>query len=268
MLTAAGYFSAVIMGLILGLIGAGGSILTVPILVYLFELGAVYATAYSLFIVGLTALFGMYQYYTKGLIDIKTGVIFAVPSFAGVFIARKFIIPALPQNILTVGEFVITKDILIMLTFAVVMLLASWSMIRDSGSGEKKDRSASGAWWLIALEGLIVGGITGFVGAGGGFLIIPALVLLAGLEMKTAVGTSLMIIAAKSLFGFLGDVTTLPQIDWTFLLIFSGLSVIGIFTGSWLSNYIPGKKLKPAFGWFVVAIGFYIIYREVLRIIG
>lgn len=262
-----GYVSSIIMGFVLGLIGAGGSILTVPILVYLFEIDAVHATAYSLFIVGLTAVFGGYQYYKKELINFKVGAIFAAPAFIGVFVARKFIIPVLPDVIFTVSSFDITKDVFIMLVFSVVMLLAAISMLRNS-KGEEGDHRQSYNYFLIAAEGLILGLITGFVGAGGGFLIIPGLVILAGLDMKEAVGTSLMIISIKSLLGFLGDVMSHENIDWTFLGIFSVLSIMGIFAGSYAGHYVPGKKLKPIFGWFVLILGTYIIYKESVRIFG
>ncbi len=262
-----GYISSILMGSVLGLIGAGGSILTVPILVYLFDIHAVHATAYSLFIVGLTAVFGGFQYYRKNLINFKVGFIFAVPAFIGVFAARKFIIPNLPDEIFSISSLVVTKDIFIMLVFSIVMLLAAISMLRDSKDREV-EKNKEHNYLLIAIEGLVVGGITGFVGAGGGFLIIPGLVILAGLEMKEAVGTSLMIIAIKSLLGFTGDVMNHSGIDWQFLGIFSFLSIIGIFIGVYAGHYIPGKKLKPMFGWFVLILGAYIIYKESMRIFG
>lgn len=260
-----GFGSAIIMGFVLGLIGAGGSILTVPILVYIFKIDAIYATAYSLFVVGLTAIFGGFQYYRKQLINFKVGAIFAVPAFIGVYVARKYIVKSLPEVIYSTGSISLTRDILIMLVFSVVMLLASISMLRDSKDKEHVEKEHYN-YLLIALEGLVLGIITGFVGAGGGFLIIPGLVLLAGLGMKEAVGTSLMIIAFKSLLGFIGDITTLPNIDWRFLMIFSGLSIVGIFGGVYAGEFVSGKKLKPIFGYFVLILGIYIIGKEVMRL--
>jgi len=147
------------------------------------------------------------------------------------------------------------------LFFALVMLLASISMIRNNRKDSVESTEVKYNYPLIIIEGFVVGVLTGIVGAGGGFLIIPALVLLAKLPMKKAVATSLLIIAIKSLIGFIGDVENL-DIDWVFLLSFTAISVIGIFIGIYLSNFIEGKKLKKGFGWFVLIMGVYIIYKE------
>lgn len=264
-----GYMGALITGLSLGLIGGGGSILIVPVLVYLFSVTPSLATAYSLFVVGAASVVGAFEYARKGLVDYKTAVVFAVPAFVGVFSARKWLVPALPESIATIGSFDLTKDALIMLVFATVMLFASLSMIRNTANAiERSDEPSNQAptynFPMIALEGLGVGAVTGFVGAGGGFLIIPALVIFAKLPMKLAVGTSLVIIAAKSLLGFLGDLSASQSIDWVFLATIAAISILGIFIGSYLSNFIPGKKLKPAFGWFVLGMGFYIIAKQIL----
>ncbi len=255
-----GWLGAIVMGITLGLIGGGGSILTVPILVYFLDIPPVLATAYSLFVVGLTALVGSFSYMKQQLVDFRTGFVFAVPAFFGVFLMRRFGVPLLPDIIFTVGEFEVTKALLVMAVFAIVMILASVSMIRDNKQQEA-DGPLQYNYPLIGAEGLLVGGVTGFVGAGGGFLIIPALVVLAKLPMKQAVGTSLMIIAFKSLFGFLGDLGS-REIDWTFLLIFSALATVGILGGSYLGRYISGNKLKPIFGWFVLVMGLFILLKE------
>jgi uncharacterized membrane protein YfcA len=258
-----GLFAAITIGLSLGLIGGGGSILTVPALVYLMHVEPVLATAYSLFIVGLSSLIGSVNYMKKGLVSYKTAVVFAAPSLTAVFLTRKYIVPAIPQEIITLGDFVLTKDLAIMLFFAVIMVAAALSMIR---SGKKKDLEGTEVKFnypMILLEGAVVGVLTGIVGAGGGFLIIPALVLLAKLPMKMAVGTSLLIIAVKSLIGFLGDVSE-QVIDWNFLAIFSGLAIAGILIGSFTSKYVSAGKLKGAFGWFVLVMGAYIIARELM----
>lgn len=262
-----GYISSILMGLSLGLIGGGGSILTVPILVYLFGLQPSQATGYSLFIVGLTALVGSFAYIRKGEIDYKTGFIFAAPSFLGVYAARAFIVPALPSEIATIGSVNITKNLLIMGVFAVLMVVASYSMIKEKkAESKKKELAPAIRVFVIALEGLVVGGITGFVGAGGGFLIIPALVLLTGLPMRVAVGTSLMIIAIKSLLGFTGDIKHATEaIDWSFLLTISGIAVVGILVGSMLTKYISERKLKKSFGWFVLLMGSAILIEQISR---
>lgn len=258
-----GYVGALLIGLVLGLIGGGGSILTVPILVYALSLNPVIATAYSLFIVGSTSLVGAVRNMMKGMVDFKTAIIFAIPAFIAVYLTRAFLIPAIPKELFLVGDFVVTKNLAIMLFFAVIMLLASFSMIWNKQKETNENDVITYNYPLIIIEGLVVGTITGIVGAGGGFLIIPALVLLAKLPMKKAVATSLFIIAIKSLIGFLGDVQT-HEIDWVFLLSFTALSIVGIFVGIWLNQFIDGKKLKKAFGWFVLLMGVYIIYKELI----
>jgi uncharacterized membrane protein YfcA len=259
-----GYISAVVIGFSLGLIGGGGSILTVPALVYLVGVSPVLSTSYSLFVVGTAALVGSFNYMKQGLVSYKTALVFAVPSFIAVYATRRWMVPAIPEEILTLDNFVLTKDIAVMVFFAVLMAVASFSMIR-SGKQEQQSESQSIQYNypMIVLEGAVVGVLTGLVGAGGGFLIIPALVILAKLPMKLAVGTSLLIIAAKSLVGFGGDIGVQP-IDWTFLLTFTAIAVVGIFVGTYVSRYVPGKKLKTGFGWFVLVMAVYILVNELI----
>lgn len=258
----AGYLASVLIGISLGLIGGGGSILTVPVLVYLFGIEPVLATAYSLFIVGSTSLVGAVPKYKQGLLHLKTAVIFGAPAIAAVYATRKFIVPAIPQEVFSIGTLVITKPLLLMLLFAVLMVFASYSMIKGKNEEENNDTGPMKFNYpMILLEGTVVGILTGLVGAGGGFLIIPALVLLSKLPMKLAVGTSLLIIAAKSLIGFLGDLGH-QSIDWRLLLSVTALAVGGIFIGNWLSHKVSGDKLKKAFGWFVLVMGIYIIIKE------
>ena len=258
-----GYIASLFIGISLGMIGGGGSILTVPVLVYLMGMQPVAATAYSLFIVGLTSLIGGVNYYRKDLVSMKTAVLFSIPAIAAVYSVRKFVVPAIPDNIFAIGNFVMTKDISIMVLFAVLMVAASISMIKckECVDCPKTASDQNFNYPLILLEGIVVGALTGLVGAGGGFLIIPALVILGKLDMKLAVGTSLFIIAAKSLIGFLGDLGHL-EIDWTFLSIFSALSVAGIFVGSFLATKVEAQKLKKVFGWFVLAMGIFILGKE------
>lgn len=260
----AGYSASVFIGISLGLIGGGGSILTVPVLVYLFSLDAVLATAYSLFIVGSTSVVGSFSYFKKGLVNIRTAVVFGVPSIAAVFLTRAYIVPAIPNEIFSIGNFTVTKSMLLMLLFAVLMIFTSYSMIKkDKSVTDEAPQKQQFNYPLILIEGALVGILTGLVGAGGGFLIIPALVLLSKLPMKEAVGTSLVIIAAKSLIGFFGE-SGETIIDWLFLLKVSAFAVIGIFIGMALSKRINAAKLKPAFGWFVLIMGIYIIVKETL----
>lgn len=258
-----GYISATIIGISLGLIGGGGSILTVPVLVYMLGMDPVPATAYSLFIVGFSSLIGAGKYTKKKMVSYKTAIVFGLPSLTAVFLTRKFLVPYIPDELFTVANFTFTKDIALMVLFAILMILASISMIKGRKEVQDTAEKQEFNYPLIILEGLLVGTLTGLVGAGGGFLIIPALVVLSKLPMKMAVGTSLVIIAFKSLIGFLGDIYNM-EIDWMFLGIFTLIATLGIFFGSYLSNYISGAKLKPAFGWFVLVMGFYIITKEVI----
>jgi uncharacterized membrane protein YfcA len=264
-----GAIGAILIGVVLGLTGGGGSILTVPILVYLLGINPITATGYSLFIVGSASLFGAIRNAKLGMIDYRTGIVFAIPAFISVYLTRKYLVPAIPDVLFTVNDYVLTKEVGIMVFFALVMLAASISMIKGRKEALKSCCSNSTCdepkvifnYPMIIAEGLVVGVLTGVVGAGGGFLIIPALVLFAKLPMKKAVATSLMIIAIKSLIGFLGDIQNVA-IDWEFLLTFASLSVLGIMIGIYLNKFIDGKKLKSAFGWFVLLMGVYMIIKE------
>ncbi|GGD28474.1 sulfite exporter TauE/SafE family protein [Hyunsoonleella pacifica] len=254
-----GYIGALIVGLVLGLIGGGGSILTVPLLVYLLGYNPVLATAYSLFVVGTSSLVGTYQKHKKGLVDFKTGLAFSFPSFVAVYLSRRYLVPGIPDTLFSIGSFNLTKDIGIMVFFAIIMIIASYSMIKNGKN--KIINSKSQPYYKTFVQGLIIGTITGIVGAGGGFLYVPALVLWANIPMKKAVGTSLIIVTINSLIGFIGDVQTL-NIEWGFLLTFTGIAILGIILGVYISKFISGEKLKKSFGYFILLIATYIIYRE------
>lgn len=256
-----GYFASILIGISLGLIGGGGSILTVPVLVYLFALDTVLATTYSLFVVGSTSLVGSFSYLKKGLINLKTAIYFGVPSIATVFLTRQFLLPAIPEKVIYLENFLLTRSILLMVIFAVLMVFAAYSMIKSDK--ENEETQAKNTTLTVMIQGAAVGVVTGLIGAGGGFLIIPALVNLLKLPIKTAIGTSLMIIAVNSLAGF-GFSLGQQQIQWLFLLRVTTLAIVGIFIGSYLSTKIEGKKLKPAFGWFVLVMGVYILMKEMV----
>jgi len=258
-----GYICSVIIGLTLGVLGSGGSILTVPVLVYLMHFNPIIATGYSLFIVGLTSFSGAISYMRKGLVDYKTAIAFALPSFVSVYLVRRFFLPLIPPVIFKTEQFFLSKEIFIMLVFAALMISAAFSMIRDKKYNEpEKKEIGHFNYPMILMQGFLVGAITGLVSVGGGFLIIPSLVLFARVPIKMAVGTSLIIIATNAFIGFMGDLHNEAVIDWIFLMKFCVFSIIGIIIGSNIARFIPGPRLKPIFGWFILFMGCYIVIRE------
>jgi len=257
-----GYSASILIGISLGLIGGGGSILTVPVLVYLFTVDTVLATTYSLFVVGATSLVGSISYFRKCLVDLHVVLFFGLPSIAAVFLTRHYLLPAIPERLAAFSGFEVSKSILLMVLFAALMIFASYSMIKGDNAPGSSIRPNNKP--LAILQGVIVGFVTGLIGAGGGFLIIPALVNFLRLPMKNAIGTSLVIIAINSLAGF-GFSLGQGPIQWRFLLILTAIAVAGVFIGTYLSTKIDGKKLKPMFGWFVLAMGIYILIKETIH---
>lgn len=258
-----GYLASVLIGVSLGLIGGGGSILTVPVLVYLFGMDVFLATEYSLFVVGISSLAGSVSYFKKGLVNTKMALVFGLPSVLAIFLTRTYLLPLIPDVLIVINGFALTKNIFLLLIFAALMVFASYKMIRSHAAaecipGENNILMAAG-------QGVIVGILTGLVGAGGGFMIIPALVNLLKVPMKTAIGTSLAIISLNSLIGFLSSVNS-TEIEWKVLISIAAIAVVGIIIGSQLSKKIDGKKLKPAFGWFILVMGIYIITREIYHV--
>ncbi|MBF0694723.1 MAG: sulfite exporter TauE/SafE family protein [Flavobacterium sp.] len=255
-----GYFAAMIIGIALGLIGGGGSILTVPILVYLFNIDPETATSYSLFVVGVTALVGSYRYFNLGYLKLRQAAYFGLPSIISLLLMRNILMPIIPESLFVIGQTMISKSVLIMLIFALLMIAASYSMIKKS-SGSSADDSLPDFRKLV-MVGFIIGIIIGFLGAGGGFLIIPALLIFGKLSMKQSVGTSLLIIAVNSLIGFGGDLVSGLEIKGMLLVIILIMAIIGMFIGTIISKRINGAALKPAFGWFILLMGSYIIIKE------
>ncbi|WP_276132459.1 sulfite exporter TauE/SafE family protein [Polluticoccus soli] len=260
-----GYLAATLIGISLGLIGGGGSILTVPVLVYLFGIDVTLSTSYSLFIIGTTSLVGAYRNYRKGQVSIRTALLFGISSIATVYISRKFLLPVVPDVLFNIGDFHVTRSFATMTLFAALMLFASLSMIKSNDSPAEPSKSHHGARFLsnLLFAGIGVGLVTGLLGAGGGFLLIPVLVLLFRMPMKEAVGTSLLIIALNSLFGFAGDMGNVTP-DWKLLLTLTAIAISGILAGGMLSNRIDGKRLKKSFGWFVLIMAVYILIKETL----
>lgn len=265
MLIILGYILAVAVGLTLGLLGGGGSILSVPILVYCFSLEPIEATTYSLFIVGAASVAGTFKYLDDKMISFPAFILFGIPSVAAMFITRRFLIHEMPETLFSLGNFAVSKDLFVILLFALIMIIASRFMIK----GRDCDCEEELKWkdvniFITIILGLGTGFLTSLVGAGGGFIIIPVLIHFFKMPMKRAVGTSLCIIMINSLIGFSGDVSANVYIDWLFLMKFTGLTVVGIFLGIYLSHKITGGKLKPIFGWFVLLMGILIITKELI----
>ena len=260
-----GYAASLVMGLALGLTGGGGSILTVPILVYLFGIGALQATTYSLVLVGLVALWGAWGAYRSGELHLNRALSFGIPGVLGVAASRRLLLPMLPTE-LSISGLALTKSSILLIAFSLLMLLASVSMIRTSrytnadAAAPNGDRSVSNI--ALFLGGLALGLLAGFVGAGGGFLIVPALVNIGKLDMKQAVGTSLFVIALQSLLGVLGDFKELAQMDFILFSIVAVLAIIGMSLGTMFRKRISQSKLKLGFGIFVLVMGSLILFQE------
>jgi uncharacterized protein len=257
-----GYLASLLIGISLGLIGGGGSILTMPVMVYLFGVSPVTASSYSLFIVGSTSLVGAARQYKQGTVNIRMALLFAATSVATVFITRKWLVPATPEHIASIHGFLITENWLTMVLFALLMLISSIFMMRNKAT----DTDHVTNYKKISIGKLVffgtgIGLVTGLLGAGGGFLLIPALVLLLRLPMKEAVGTSLLVIALNSLIGFTGNMND-KGMNWSLLLAVTLLAIVGILLGSYMNRKIKAGSLKKAFGWFVFAMGIYILVKE------
>lgn len=256
-----GFLLSIFAGISLGMLGSGGSVLLVPVFVYVMGIEPTLATAYSLFVVGATSLVGGFQKAKQNLVDFKKVLLFGIPTVVSVFITRISIIPKIPNVIYTSKIFTLEKPVLIMIIFALLMIIASIKMINPSETPiVLKDEKLN--YYKIQLYGVFIGLLSGFVGAGGGFLIIPVLLFSLKTPMKMAVGTSLFIVASQSLLGFLGDIEGNQHIDWNLLILFTICSIIGIFIGNFISKKINGSKLKTTFGWFVFVMGIYIIIKE------
>lgn len=258
--TITAYAAALGIGLSLGLIGAGGSILTIPVFVYVLKKDPLESSVYSMFVVGISALTGSMLAFINKLVDLKTAILFGVPSIAGVYLARQFIFPAIPGELFSIGSFKMGKDGLFMLCLAALMFFAAFRMLKPINTEPGIDQDKPSIL-QVSLRGMMVGIITGLLGIGGGFLIVPALYLCAKLPVKKAIGTALLIIAANSLFSFLNSYLSIT-IDWLLILKFSIGAIVGILLGTRLSAKMPGAQLKKIFGCFIFSISIYIIYRQ------
>ncbi len=261
-----GCFFASCMGVVLGSIGAGGSILLLPILVYFFEINPVLATSYSLIIVGLTALLGCYKYLVNKQVNILVALKFSIPSLIFVYLTRRFFVPLFPDNI-TFLNINFSKDSLIMIIFSILMFISAISVLsfKERVLSMKKINLFINNL-LLFLQASLVGFITGIVGAGGGFLIIPVLVIFNKLDMRTAVGTSLLIIFIKSIFGFIGDFQTGVYIESSLFFIILFFTCVGMFIGPILFKNFLSDSLKKLFSYFTLVIAAIILFNEILSI--
>jgi uncharacterized protein len=266
MIEVIGYVVTVLVGVSLGLIGGGGSIFTIPVLVYLFQVPALEATSYSHFMVGVTAVFASVSYFRNRLIHFPTLIFLGIPSMISVYVSRVWLLPKFPDTFHFAGVNV-SEDLFILILFSIMMITASYSMIRkcETCAKDGDDSQIKFNYPLIILSGFGVGILTGIVGAGGGFLLIPAMVFFARLPMKKAIGTSLLIIAIKSLIGFSSEIG-LMTFNWPLLLSITALSILGMLLGTYLNKKVQGEKLKPAFGWFILLMGMFMLVVELRSI--
>ncbi|MCX6200266.1 MAG: sulfite exporter TauE/SafE family protein [Bacteroidetes bacterium] len=260
-----GFTGALLTGLVLGLLGGGGALLSIPVLVYLFHLDASVATGYSLFLVAVTASIGAVQNIRKQMVDYHAALYYGIPSVITVYVVRRFVMPNLPDVILTFGNYAVDKNHFILFLLAIVMMGAGYKMFTAQSPTEENFGKEPTHFIMLMFYAVLIGCFLGLVGAGGGFLMIPALVYLAHLPMKKAVGTSLVLVALNSSIGFLGDIHSNQNMDWKFLLAFSAFSVTGVFTGFYLHRFTDGHKLKKYFGGFMMLMAIFIVMKETLK---
>ncbi len=264
------------MGLVMGLIGGGGSIITVPLLVYVYQIEPTQATLASLLVVGSTAVIGVFTAARQGNLRLRESLFFTIPSLFGVIISRVFLIPQMPETLLQIGSLALTKNVFLMLSFSVLMILAASKMIQSGSVPALSTPTPPISGGLrVPAQGLFVGLLTGFLGAGGGFLMIPALVFLIGLPMKQAVGTSLLIIAMNSLLGFISDLIarllrqgpeSIQALPFSLLLTITVFAIVGLVIGSRVSHLFSDSLRKKIFGWVVLILGSGILLEQMSRL--
>jgi len=257
-----GYFAAIFIGISLGMLGGGGSILTVPVLVYFFGIAPFAATTYSLFIVGISSLAGSISYFRKDLINFRVFILFGLPSVATIFFTRRYLLTSIPSQC-TIGNYDLNRNTFLMIAFAGLMLFASLSMLKkkNNHTDESGKDTPPFRWKLLLLSGIGVGLISGILGAGCGFLIVPALVLCVRLPMKIAIGTSLAIIALNSLTGFSFS-PDYSLIDWTLFTTISMIAVAGIFIGTKIAVRQSDRMLRKGFAILILCVALLILSRE------
>jgi uncharacterized membrane protein YfcA len=256
-----GYFGAFLTGLILGLLGGGGALISIPVLVYLFHIEASVATGYSLFLIGITASTGAVTNLRKKTVDLPTLLYYGLPSVVSIYCMRRYIVPAIPDVIFQIGAYQLTKNNLILTLLSVVIFAVAYNMISTNKVASDNEHHSN--YTKLIATAIFIGAFLGMVGAGGGFLMIPALFHYANLDMKKSIGTSLVLVAINSFVGFWGDVHSNQTMEWSFLFAFSSFSVVGMFTGSYWAGKTDNRLLKKYFAWFMLAVGSYILIKEI-----
>jgi uncharacterized membrane protein YfcA len=249
------------IGLSLGFIGAGGSILTIPVFVYILKKDPLSSSVYSMFVVGIASMAGAIESIYNKMVDFRAMLMFGIPSIAGVLIARRLIFPSVPAELFSIGSFTLSKNILFMLCLALLMSLSAIRMLKGPVNKSEAAQVEQPAIPALVLRGLLVGILAGLLGVGGGFLIVPALYFLAGLPVKRAIGTALLIITFNALFGFFTSFQSI-NLEWPLLIKFSCGAVLGILIGTKLSSKMPGERVKKIFGYCVLCMSFYIVYKQ------
>ena len=256
-----GYAGAMATGFVLGLLGGGGALLSIPVLVYLFKIEASVATGYSLFLVAITASIGAVQNIREKFIDYTAALYYGIPSVITVFVVRRFVMPSLPKVFFHINGYAVDKNHFILFVLCLVMFIAAYKMI-SSANTNTDDTPHETNHFKLAFYAIFIGAFLGLVGVGGGFLMVPALIYFANVSPKKAIGTSLLLVAINSFIGFAGDVSSSTSIDWKFLCIFSLFSITGVILGNYAATLIHNNKLKVYFGWFILVVAILMVVKE------
>ncbi|WNJ19335.1 sulfite exporter TauE/SafE family protein [Pontibacter sp. G13] len=260
-----GYLCAASIGIVMGLMGSGGSMM-LPVLAYLFAKDANLTSAYSIFVIGLTSIIGTFGKVREDIIPYKVTFAFLIPALLSTWFARWALVPMVPEHLLEIGDFVLVKKQGLLILFAVILVFSGLSMITGFADKLKERSQAHFSWPSLIISAIVIGLLSGMLGTGGGFMIVPALIMTAGLEIKEAAAGALVIVAVKSLVGFFaGDAITMgDQIEWNFLAKVAGVMITGILLGNWLSNHLPAERIKRGFAYITLALAVFVLGKEMI----
>lgn len=261
-----GYFLSVIIGLSVGLLGGGGAILAVPMLVYFFNVDAEIATGYSLVIVAISSVLSIWQKRgIDGNFSLKIFLQFGLPSILMIYFTKAIFVPQIPNLLIFSPKIILTKNMFLMMVFSVILLLSSISMLGKSKENElNATPTKEHSIFNIMLSGAFVGFLTGIIGVGGAFVIVPALIFFFSMETKEAIKNSLAIVIANSIVGFYGFSRASYHIDWMLLVNISAVSLVGVVIGSRLNKRMSGNNLKNIFGWMNLILSLILILKEII----